>query len=145
MDAHDAIGPIDYALLEFPDQDPTGEPAAALADLVEAGIINLYDIIAIRKEIDGNVSGFEIADLGDGTTGFAAFAGARSGLLGDEDVTEAAAAMEPGTIAVLLVYENAWAAPFVAAAAKAGGQLVASARIPAQDIIEMLDALEQQS
>ena len=144
MNDYDAIGPIDYVLLEFPDQAPSGEPAAALADLIEAGVINLYDIVAIRKDADGNVSGFEIADLGDGTTGFAAFAGARSGLLGEDDVDEAASAMEPGTIAVLLIYENAWAAPFVAAAARAGGQMIASARIPAGDIMAMLDELEQQ-
>jgi dihydroorotase-like cyclic amidohydrolase len=138
----EALGPIDYVLLEFPDQEPSGEAAAALADLVDAGIINLYDILAVRKAADGSISGFELTDLGDGVAGFTVFAGARSGLLGDEDVAEAGAVMAPGTIAVLLVYENAWAAPFVAAARKAGGQMVATARVPAQDIIEALDALE---
>lgn len=137
-----AMGPIDFVLIEFPDQEPSGEAAAALADLVDAGVIRLYDILAVRKAADGSVSGFEISDLGDGDTGFAVFAGARSGLLGDDDVAEAAAAMEPGTIAVLLIYENAWAAPFVAAARRAGGEMVASARIPAQDIMDALDALE---
>lgn len=137
-----AMGPIDFVLIEFPDQEPSGEAAAALADLVDAGTIRLYDVLAVRKAADGSVSGFEISDLGDGDTGFAVFAGARSGLLGDDDVAEAAAAMEPGTIAVLLIYENAWAAPFVAAARRAGGEMVASARIPAQDILDALDALE---
>jgi hypothetical protein len=138
-----ALGPIDFVLLEFPDQEPTGEVAGALLDLVESGTIRLYDILAVRKDADGNVSGFEVGDLdGDGTLDFAAFAGARSGLLGDDDVTEAAGAMEAGTIAVLIVYENTWAAPFVSAALKHGGQMIASARIPVEDIIDALDLLE---
>ena len=138
-------GPIDYVLLEFPDQQPSGEAAAALMDLVEAGIIRVFDIIAIRKGADGTVSGFEVTDLtSEGAGSFAAFAGARSGLVGEEDVEEAGSAMEPGTVAVLIVYENAWAAPFVAAAHRAGGQLIASARIPAQDIIDVLTALESE-
>ncbi len=97
--AHDetaVMGPVDYLLLEFPDQEPSGEGAAALAELVEAGIIHLYDIVAVRKDVDGTVSGFELAELADGTTGFAAFAGARSGLLGDEDIDEAGGVLEPG-------------------------------------------------
>lgn len=137
-----AMGPVDFVLLEFPDQEPSGETAAALIDLVEAGTIRLYDVLAVRKAADGTVSGFEISDLGSEGTGFAVFAGARSGLLGDDDIAEAAAAMSPGTIAVLLVYENAWAAPFVAAARRAGGEMIASARIPAQDIMDALDALD---
>ena len=142
----DAIGPIDYVLIEFPDQEPTGETAAALMDLVDAGIVRMYDIVAIRKAADGSVSGFEVTDLtSDGAGSFASFAGARSGLLGDDDIAEAASAMEPGTIAVLLIYENAWAAPFVAAAWRAGGQVIASARIPAQDVMDALAALEDEN
>ena len=136
------MGPVDYVLLEFPDQEPSGEGAAALAELVDAGIIDLYDIVAVRKGVDGTVSGFELAELSDGTAGFAAFAGARSGLLGDEDIDEAGGILEPGTIAVLIVFENSWARRFVAAVMNAGGQVVASARIPATDIVEALDALE---
>lgn len=140
----EAIGPIDYVLLEFPDQDPSGETAGALMDLVDAGIIRVFDIVAIRKGNDGEVSGFEVSDLtSDGAGSFAAFTGARTGLAGEEDIAEAAAAMEPGTVAVLLVYENAWAAPFVAAARQAGGEVIASARIPAQFVLDALDALDE--
>lgn len=144
LDETAVLGPVDYLLLEFPDQEPSGEAAAALIDLVESGIISVYDILAVRKDADGTVSGFELADLGEGRTGFAAFAGARSGLLGDEDAEEAGSILEPGTIAVLLVFENTWARRFVAAAMNAGGQVIASARIPAEDIVEALDALEAQ-
>lgn len=141
--AIETMGPIDYVLLEFPDQEPSGETAAALLDLVDAGVIRVYDILAIRKAADGSVSGFAVADLSlAGGGGFEVFAGARSGLLGDEDVAAAGAAMDPGTIAVLLVYENAWAVPFVAAADRTGGQLIATARVPAQDVVAALDALD---
>jgi hypothetical protein len=139
----DVHGPIDFVLLEFPDQEPTGEVAGALMGLSDAGIIRIYDILAVRKAADGAVSGFEVSQLGgEGDVTFAAFAGARSGLLGDDDIDLAGEVMQPGTIAALIVYENSWAIPFVDAAMKAGGQLVASTRIPAQDVMDALDALE---
>jgi len=137
-------GPIDFVLVEFPGDNLTGEAAAALLDLVERGIVTLFDILVVRKDEDGSFSGVNIADLGDGELGgFTAFAGARSGLLGDEDLAAAADAMEPGTFAALIVYENSWARPFVAAALRAGAQLIASERIPASDVMAALDTLDQ--
>ena len=134
-------GPIDFVLLEFPDQEPSGVAAAALVELIDAGIVRLYDLAAIRKAADGSVGAIELSALpGDG--GFAGLSGAQSGLLSDEDVTEAAAAMKPGTIAVLLIFENAWASRFVTAVDSIGGEMIASSRIPAQDIVDALDALE---
>lgn len=139
----DVHGPIDFLLLEFPDGEPTGKPADALLDLVDRGIVRIYDLLVLRKAEDGTVSGMEITDLSaDDVGGITVFAGARSGLLGDDDARQAAGAMKPGTVAALLMYENAWAVPFVAAARQAGGQVVASARIPAQDVMDALDALE---
>jgi hypothetical protein len=132
-------GPIDYVLLEFDGSQPLDETAAALLALVDQGVVALYDLAAIRKEADGTFSGIALDELGGQ---FAAFAGARSGLLGDDDLAQAADALEPGTVAALIVYENTWAIPFIGAAQRAGGQMVATARIPAQDVIEALDALE---
>jgi hypothetical protein len=136
-------GPIDFVLIEFPGDRLTGAAADALMDLVDRGIVRVYDLLVIRKEDDGTFSGIDVSDLSaDHVGGFTAFAGARSGLVDDDDVRAAADAMEPGTVAALVVYENAWAVPFVAATLDAGGQLVASARIPAQDVMDALDALE---
>ena len=132
-------GPIDYVLLEFTGDDPLDETASALMALVDLGVVALYDLVAIRKEADGTFSGVALDELGGQ---FAAFAGANSGLIGDDDLAEAADAMEPGTVAALIVYENRWAIPFVDAARRAGGQMIATARIPAQNVIEALDALE---
>ena len=137
----DALGPIDFLLMEFPNERTDGAAAAALADLIEAGTIRLLDLVIARKEVDGTVEVIDIDGLGD-VSSFVQFAGARSGLIGHDDVQQAGDAMTPGTTAALLVFENAWAAPFVAAARKNGGEVVASMRIPASDVIDALDALE---
>jgi hypothetical protein len=136
-------GPIDFVLLEFPGDRVTGAAADALLDLVDRGVVRVYDLLVVHKDADGSFAGVDIGDLSaDAVGGFSVFGGARSGLLGDEDLAQAAGVMQPGTVAALIVYENAWAVPFVAAAREAGGQLVASARIPAQDVMDALDALD---
>jgi hypothetical protein len=145
VNSSEVHGPIDFVLVEFPGDRMTGGAADALADLVERGIIRLYDLLVVRKDDDGSFSGFDVAELADGAAGaFVAFSGARSGLLDDDDLRQAADAMEPGTIAALIVYENTWAIPFVAQAMEAGGQLIASARIPADVVNATLDGLEAQ-
>jgi hypothetical protein len=134
-------GPVDFVLLEFPQDHLSGEASKALADLVDSGVIRLWDLMVISKNADGSVEALELNDP-SGTDGFSYFAGARSGLLGDDDLSEAAGAMEPGTVAALIVYENSWAIPFVAATRNSGGELIASARIPAPDVMAALAALE---
>jgi uncharacterized protein DUF6325 len=134
------IGPVDYLIVEWPERQPTGEAMPYLVDLVDRGLIRILDLAFIAKAEDGSVARIEIADLGGEE--FAVFAGADSGLLSDEDTDEAATALEPGTSAALLVYENRWAAPFAAAARRSGAQLVASGRIPIQTLIEALDAAD---
>jgi hypothetical protein len=136
------MGPIDYILVEWPGRQPNGEVAPHLVELVDRGLIRILDLAFITKGEDGSVAGLEIADLGDGATELAVFEGASSGLLSDEDVSEAAGALEAGTSAALLVFENAWAAPFAAAVRSSGGQLVASGRIPVQAVLAALDAAE---
>jgi hypothetical protein len=136
-------GPIDFLLLEFQGKEFKGEVASAIMDLVDQGIVRIFDLLVVVKEADGTVSGINIEDLSaDSLGGFEVFAGARSGLVGDDDVSEVGAALEPGTIAALIVYENTWAIPFVRAARAVGGEVVASARIPAQDVMDALDAME---
>lgn len=142
MDDSIEMGPIDYLLVEWPGRQPNGEAAPYLVDLVDRGLIRILDLAFIAKDEDGSVAGLELADLGDGAAELSVFEGASSGLLSDDDVGEAAAALEPGTSAALLVYENSWAAPFAGAVRRSGGQLVASGRIPAEDILAALDAAE---
>ncbi len=139
------MGPIDYVLVEWPGRQPNGEVAPHLVDLVERGLIRILDLAFITKAEDGSVVGMEIADLGGEVAELAIFEGASSGLLSDEDIDEAAGALEPGTSAALLVYENTWAAGFATAVRASGGQLVASGRIPVQAVLAALDAAEANS
>jgi len=139
------VGPIDYLVVEFPGNKFTGKAFPLLVDLVERGLIRILDLLFVRRETDGSIVGLTIADLdGDGRLDFAVFEGASSGLLGTEEVEEAAAVIQPGNSAGILVYENLWAAPFAAALMETGAQLVASGRIPVPDVIAALDAAEQE-
>jgi Family of unknown function (DUF6325) len=144
-DEFNEMGPIDYLIVEWPGRQPTGEAMPHLIDLVDRGLIRILDLAFIAKGEDGSVAALEIADLGDEVDAFAAFEGASSGLLSDEDVEEAGNALEPGTSAALLVYENSWAAPLATALRRSGGQLVASGRIPVQAVLAALDAAESAS
>jgi hypothetical protein len=137
----DEMGPIDYVVVEFPGNKMTGEGLPILVDLVDRGVIRLIDLVFFTKADDGSVAMLEIADFdGDGELDMAIFEGASSGILGEDDINEAAAAVEGGSSAALLVYENRWAAPFASAVRRGGGQLVAFGRIPIQALVAALDA-----
>jgi len=143
MDTDDIeMGPIDYLLVEWPGKQPEGEIAPYLVDLVDRGLIRILDLVFLAKGEDGTIAAMEIADVGGEVAELAIFEGASSGLLDDEDIDEAGTALEPGTSAALLVYENTWAGPFAAAVRRSGGQLVASGRIPVTDLLAALDAAE---
>ena len=145
MEAHaDELGPIDIVVIAYSADAPmTGEAAPLLVDLVERGIIRVLDVRFVTKNEDGTFSGFDARDLSDkGVGDFEVFEGASSGLLGDEDAEKIADAIEPGSAAVMIVYENRWAGPFIAAVRRNGGVPVAFERIPAQDLIDALDSLD---
>ena len=121
----------------------TGEGFAHLVDLVDRGIIRIIDLAFIQKGADGSVAGIAIADLdGDGKLDLAVFEGASSGLIGEDDVNEVGAVLQPGHAAGILVYENVWAGPFAAAMRRGGAEVVANGRIPVQQLIAALDAAE---
>ncbi len=136
------LGPVDYIVIEWPGRQPNGEALPHLVDLVDRGLIRVLDLAFVHKDEGGSVAGLEIAELGAQVEEIAIFSEASSGLLSDEDLDEAANALEPGTSAAVLVYENSWAAPFAAAVRSSGGQLVASGKISVQDIEAALDAAE---
>ena len=137
------LGPIDYIVMEWQGELPaTGEVQPLLLELVDRGIIRILDIAFVTKGPDGSVAAVDVGDLEQVAAAFAVFEGASSGLLGFEDLQEAAAALEPGTSAAVLVWENRWAAPVAAALRRSGGQLVASGRLPVQAVLAALDAVE---
>jgi len=139
----DELGPVDYLVVQFPPDTQTfkGEGARELLRLHDAGIIRVMDVIVLAKADDGTVMAQELGDIGE-MSEFAALETELAETLAEEDVENLAAPMEPGTIAGVLVYENLWAAPFASAVRRAGGELVASGRIPVQAIIAAMQADE---
>jgi Family of unknown function (DUF6325) len=145
MEAHDEeLGPIDIVVIAYPAGAPmTGDAAPLLLDLVDRGIVRVLDAMFVIKNEDGTFSGFEAKGLDDKNVGdFKVFEGASSGLLGEDDAATAAEAIEPGTAALMIMYENRWAAPFAAAVRRNGGVLIENQRIPVQDLIGALEAAE---
>jgi len=138
------LGPVDIVVIGFPPDAPaTGEAIPIFVDLVERGVIRVLDVLVVQKDADGAVSGLDLGDLdGDGYAELAVFEGASSGMLGDEDASAAGEGLEPGEAAVLICFENAWAAPFVTAVRRNGGVLLAFQRVPAEEVIETVEALE---
>lgn len=136
----DEMGPVDYLVVEFPQGQSTftGEMAAELARLSHEGLIRVLDLLVMQKSTDGTVEGFEIddVDLGD----LRSLEAELAEILAAPDIEHLAAAMEPGSVAGVVVWENLWAAPFASAARRAGGQLIATGRIPLQAIAASLEA-----
>jgi hypothetical protein len=139
----DELGPVDYLVVEFPPgvSHFTGEMAAELAKLVDAGTIRILDLLVMVKGADGEIEGMEIEDLEQIDELRKAEADLAE-ILAAEDLVNLAAAMEPGTTAGVLVWENTWAAPFASAARRSGGQLIANGRIPIQALLAALEADE---
>ena len=138
------LGPVDILVIGYPKGAPmTGEAVPLLVDLVERGIVRVLDVMFVVKDEDGSFAGFGATGLSDmGVGDMTVFEGASSGLLGDDDVSEAASALDPGTAAVLIMYENRWAAPFANAVRRNGGVVLANQRIPLQEVEAALDAAE---
>ena len=137
------LGPVDYLVVEFPAgaSNFTGEMATELLGLVDRGIIRVIDILILTKSADGTVEAMELSDIGD-LGELETLEAELAELLAEDDVEHLAAAMEPGSVAGVLIWENLWAAPFASAARRAGGQLIANGRIPIQAIIASIEADE---
>jgi hypothetical protein len=142
--AIDELGPVDYLVVEFPagQQHFDGSMASELARLVDSGTIRVLDLLILQKDEDGSVEALEIDDL-DEMDDLRVIEAGIAEILAADDVEHLAAAMLPGSVAGVLVWENTWAAPFAAATRKAGGQLIANGRIPIQAIIASFEAEEQ--
>jgi hypothetical protein len=136
----DVYGPIDFLILEMQPGASFDATVAALDDLIERQVIALYDLMLVHRDDDGSCRELDLAD-----SPFAKYAGARSALFDEEDMREAANALEADRDALIVLYENRWAAPFAAAARHDGIEVVASARLTAQEIMDALEAVEAES
>ncbi len=136
-----ALGPVGFLVAEFPGNKLTGNGLAALVDLVDLGLIRVLDLAFVMVEGDGSVHAIDLSDVdGDGELDLTVFEGAGSGLLAESDHAEAASALEPGSSAAILVYENRWAIPFMEGIRSSGGQVVAAGFIPHDDLVASADA-----
>ena len=137
----DELGPVDWIVVEFPGSTFNGSIAPELTSLVDRGLVKILDLLILKKDADGVLEIAELSDLDDGELGeLRAFETELATLLSEDDVISAAEAIEPGSTAALLVWENLWAAPFASAARRSGGQLIANGRIPIQAIIASIEA-----
>jgi hypothetical protein len=140
QDPLDELGPIDFAVLEWPaGTAPSGEAAPMIVDLVDRGLIRIIDVAFLAKGEDGSVASLDLGAFG---AGFEEFEGASAGVLAEDDLEEAASALEPGATAAIIVWENHFLAPIASALRRSGGQLVATGRIPVQDLLGALDLVE---
>jgi hypothetical protein len=134
------LGPIDYLAVEWPDRHVTGEGFRLLMDLVDRGIVRVLDVLFIGKDPDGNVSKIRVRDVEHSDALDERLWGLSSGLLDQSDIDQVAAAIEPGSLAGILVYENVWAVPMWTAIDRSSARLVGAGRIVADDLIAALDA-----
>ena len=145
VDDVDELGPVDWIVVEFPGSRFNGQIAPALLDLVERDLVRVLDLLVLKKDADGSLEAFELSDLDEGEIGeLRTYESELAMLLSEEDVTSLAAAIEPGSSAGVLVWENTWAAPFASAVRRSGGQLVASGRIPIQAMLAAIEADEKE-
>jgi len=137
----DSLGPVDYIVVEFPAgaSSFTGEMADALLALVDAGTIRVIDVLILTKNPDGTIDAMELSDIEE-LGPLQAVEAQLAELLAEDDVEQLAAAMDPGSTAGVLIWENLWAAPFASAVRRSGGQLLATGRIPIQAIIASIEA-----
>jgi uncharacterized protein DUF6325 len=140
----DELGPVDWIVVEFPGSKFNGEIAPALQELVQRGTVRVLDLLMLKKDEDGSLEAFELSDLDPSEVGeLRSYENELAMLLSEDDVTAVAAAIEPGSSAAVLVWENTWAAPFASAVRHSGGQLVASGRIPIQAMLAAIEADEK--
>ena len=145
VDDVDELGPVDWIVVEFPGSRFNGQIAPALLDLVERDLVRVLDLLVLKKDAGGSLEAFELSDLDEGEIGeLRTYESELAMLLSEEDVTSLAAAIEPGSSAAVLVWENTWAAPFASAVRRSGGQLVASGRIPIQALLAAVEADEKE-
>ena len=137
----DELGPVDYLVVEFPagESNFTGEMAQELVALADAGTIRVIDVLILSKDADGSIEATELSDI-ENLGPLQQLETELAELLAEEDVVNLANAMDPGSTAGVLIWENLWAAPFASAARRAGGQLIADGRIPIQAILASIEA-----
>jgi translation initiation factor IF-2 len=135
-----ALGPVEYIIVGFPENNFQGKIAPELANLIESGTVRVLDLVFLAKDVDGSIVTLEFDQLAKSEIeAFNALDADIGGILSAEDIEHAASFLEPNSSAALLIWEDLWAAPFATAVREAGGVLIEGARVP----FELVSALEE--
>ena len=127
-------GPVEYVVLGFPGATFTDDIALALGELVRNGMIRVLDLVFIRKDEHGDVQALEFDELEE-LNGLSALDGEVGGLIGPDDIDYVGDGLAVNTSALLLIWEDVWAAPLLETLRRADGVLVEGARVP-HDLID---------
>ena len=138
------IGPVDIAIIGFVGDDFKGEIAPALMDLEAAGTVRIIDLAFVRKDADGNAEFIEVEDA-EVAAAFAELDDPEADLLNDIDLMGIAESLERATAAMVVVWENTWAASLATAIRGAGGLLLSYDRVPHDAVVEAVMAIQASS
>jgi hypothetical protein len=142
-DVDDVLGPIDYLAVEFPGGQVTDDGFRALLDLANRGIVRVLDLEFVAKAADGAVRKVALDSVEHAAgVDVTLWRGAESGLLDRSDVDNVAAGLAAGSVAGIVVYENVWAAPLIAAFERGGAHVVGEGSIAVDELLTALDSAE---
>ncbi|WP_435198695.1 DUF6325 family protein [Janibacter sp. GS2] len=138
----DTIGPVDVAVIHFEGNEFNGEVAPALADIHTSGAVRIIDLAFVRKDSAGSVAILEMGDS-EVAEAFDQVEGSRFDLLSDADLEGVATGLEPDASALVVVWENSWAARLASAVRGSNGRLEALERIPRETVLRAVAALDE--
>ena len=138
----ETVGPVDVALIVFEKNEFTGEIAPALAELHDSGTVRVIDLAFVRKEADGSTSVIEVTDA-EIADEYARVNDSQFDLLSEDDLSELSSELEPGTSAMVVVWENTWLARLATAVRESHGRVAALERIPREAVLEAIAALDE--
>lgn len=130
-------GPVDFVVFAFPDGAPVGPGLRAVLERVDAGLIEILDLECVGRDASGAAVPIALADLND--SDLSAFEGAYSGILEAEDLAEIAGALEPGSFAIAIVYEDRALAQAATVWARAGGIELLSGGVDIDDLARIVE------
>jgi Family of unknown function (DUF6325) len=140
----DTIGPVDVAVITFTGSDFTRTIAPALAGLESSGTVRVIDLAFVRKAADGSTSIVEPADEAVAEA-FERITDSQVDLLSDADLADLADTLTPETLAMVVVWENSWAARFATSVRSLDGRVAMLERIPHENVERAIVALDAES
>ncbi len=137
-----SLGPVDVSVIAFEGNRFNGDVAPALLELQDNGTVRIIDLTFVRKDDDGSVAVVELADSGLAEA-FKKFGDDELDLLSDDDLTAIADDLDPGSSAMVVVWENSWAARLAAALRDSHAEVAVMERVPRETVLAAFAALDE--